>query len=215
MSDNAVIKPVTIVADSRETRSGIATKLARIPGVTVEQAELSSGDFLIGGGFAVERKAATDFIVSIMEGRLFDQMARMSIEHERVVVLVEGDIYDTRSAIAPEALDGAISYISLLSGASLIFSPSLARTPHILHRMAIHATHGLGYEIPLRAGKPKGPAAAQYLLEGLPTVGPKAAQALLAHFGSPRGVFSASREQLLAVKGIGPKSADAILTALS
>ncbi len=215
MADNAVIKPVTIVADSRETRSGIATKLARIPGVTVEQAELSSGDFLIGGGFAVERKAATDFIVSIMEGRLFDQMARMAIEHERVVVLVEGDIYDTRSSIAPEALDGAISYISLLSGASLIFSPSLARTPHILHRMALHATHGLGYEIPLRAGKPKGPAAAQYLLEGLPTVGPKAAQALLAHFGSPRGVFSASREQLLSVKGIGPKSADAILAALS
>ncbi len=215
MADNAVIKPVTIVADSRETRSGIATKLARIPGVTVEQAELSSGDFLIGGGFAVERKAATDFIVSIMEGRLFDQMARMAIEHERVVVLVEGDIYDTRSSIAPEALDGAISYISLLSGASLIFSPSLARTPHILHRMALHATHGLGYEIPLRAGKPKGPAAAQDLLEGLPTVGPKAAQALLAHFGSPRGVFSASREQLLSVKGIGPKSADAILAALS
>lgn len=215
MADNAVIKPVTIVADSRETRSGIATKLARIPGVTVEQAELSSGDFLIGGGFAVERKAATDFIVSIMEGRLFDQMARMAIEHERVVVLVEGDIYDTRSSIAPEALDGAISYISLLSGASLIFSPSLARTPHILHRMALHATHGLGYEIPLRAGKPKGPAAAQYLLEGLPTVGPKAAQSLLAHFGSPRGVFSASREQLLSVKGIGPKSADAILAALS
>lgn len=89
MADNAVIKPVTIVADSRETRSGIATKLARIPGVTVEQAELSSGDFLIGGGFAVERKAATDFIVSIMEGRLFDQMARMAIEHEQVVVLVE------------------------------------------------------------------------------------------------------------------------------
>ena len=131
------------------------------------------------------------------------------------VLLLWGPIYDTRSSIAPEALDGAISYISLLSGASLIFSPSLARTPHILHRMALHATHGLGYEIPLRAGKPKGPAAAQYLLEGLPTVGPKAAQALLAHFGSPRGVFSASREQLLSVKGIGPKSADAILAALS
>ena len=208
-------KPVTIVADSREARSGIATRLAKIPGVTLEQAELSSGDYLIGNGIAVERKAASDFVISLMEGRLFDQLARMAIEHERVVVLIEGDIYETRSAIAPESLDGALSYIALLSGASLIISPSVARTPYILHRMALHAVHGLGYEIPLRAGKPKGPAAAQYLLEGLPTVGPKAAQALLAHFGSPRGVFSASREQLLAVKGIGPKSADAILSALS
>lgn len=208
-------KPVHIVADSRESRSGIAVKLARIPGVTVEQEELTSGDYLIGNGTAVERKAASDFVISLMEGRLFDQMARMSIEHKRAVVLVEGDIYQTRSAIPPEALDGALSYISLLSGASLMFSPSTARTPFILYRMAVHTVHGLGYEIPLRNLKPKGPAAAQYLLEGLPTVGPKVALTLLEHFGSPRAVFSASREELLAVKGIGPKSADAIFAALS
>ena len=47
-------KPVTIVADSREARSGIASRLAKIPGVTLEQAELSSGDYLIGNGIAVE-----------------------------------------------------------------------------------------------------------------------------------------------------------------
>lgn len=209
-------KPVTIVADSREARSGIAEKLAKIPGVTLQQAELASGDYLIGNGVAVERKAANDFVISLMEGRIFDQLARMANEHERAVVLIEGDIYQTHSAIAPESLDGALSYISLLSGvASLIFSPSVARTPYILHRMALHTVHGLGYEIPLRAAKPKGPAAAQDLLEGLPTVGPKAAQALLAHFGSPRAVFSASRDELLPVKGIGPKSADAIIVALS
>lgn len=214
--DEEGVKPVTIIADSRESRAGIATKLARIPGVTVTQAELSSGDYLIEGtGVAIERKAATDFVLSLMEGRLFDQMARMAIEHDRVVVLVEGDIYDTRSAITPEALDGALSYIALLSGATLIFSPSIARTPHILHRMALHLVHGLGYLIPSRTMKPKGPAAALYLLEGLPSVGPKAAQVLLDHFGSPRAVFAATREQLMAVKGIGGKTADAIMAALS
>ena len=118
------IKPVTIVADSRESRAGIAKALATIPGVTVEQAELSSGDYLIGGGCAVERKAAVDFVTSLMENRLFEQIAKMSVEHERTVILVEGDIYGTRSAIAPAALDGALSYISLLSSASLIFSLS-------------------------------------------------------------------------------------------
>lgn len=210
-----VPKPVTIVADSRESRSGIALRLAKIPGVTLQQSELASGDYLLGNGVAVERKAATDFVLSLMEGRLFDQLARMSIEHERAVVLIEGDIYETRSAIAPESLDGALSYISLLSGASLIHSPSVARTPFLLHRMAQHIQHGLGYLVPIRGPRPKGPAAAQYLLEGLPTVGPKAAQLLLAHFGSPRAVFASSREDLLSVKGIGPKSADAILAALS
>ena len=209
------IKPVTIVADSRESRAGIAKALATIPGVTVEQAELSSGDYRIGGGCAVERKAAVDFVTSLMENRLFEQIAKMSVEHEHTVILVEGDIYGTRSAIAPAALDGALSYISLLSSASLIFSPSIERTPHLLYRMATHLQHGLGYVVGLRSNKPKGPLAARYILEGLPTVGPKAAQSLLDHFGSPRRVFAASREELLQVRGLGPKSADAILAAIA
>ena len=209
-----IVKPVTITVDSRESRSGIPNKLGTIPGVTVDQVELIAGDYLIAPGVAVERKSATDFIASVVEGRLFDQMARMLIEHDRAIVLVEGSLYDTRSAIGPEAIDGALSYISLLSGASLMVSPSLARTPYLLHRMALHLQHGLGYTVPLRAGKPKGPAISQYLLEGLPGVGPALAIALLTHFGNPRAVFSASREALLQVKGVGPKSADAILSAL-
>lgn len=209
------IKPITIQADSRESRSGIALKLARFPGVTVEQAELSSGDYLIGGGIAVERKDATDFVVSLMEGRIFDQLSRILNEHDRAVVLVEGNIYDTRSAIAPEALDGALSYITLLSGASLIHSPSLAVTPRLLWRMALHAQHGLGYEIPLRASKPKAPSSvAQYLIEGLPGVGPSMAKRLLDHFGSAGAVFTADVDALCQVKGVGQKSAVAIRAAL-
>ena len=210
----AAAKPVSITVDSRESRSGIPNKLSAIPGVCVEQVELVSGDYIIAPGVAVERKSATDFVVSIMEGRLFDQLARLLIEYDRAIILVEGQLYETRSAITPEAIDGALSYISLLSGASLITSPSLARTPFLLHRMAGHMQHGLGYSIPLRASKPKGPAIGQYLLEGLPGVGPTLAQTLLAHFGTPRAVFAADREALLRVKGVGPKSADAILSAL-
>lgn len=214
-STKTSIKPITITADSRETRSGIPAKLEKLPGVTLHQAEMSSGDYLLAPGVAVERKAASDFVISLLEGRLFEQLARLVIEHERVIILVEGDIYATRSAIAPEALDGALSYLALLSGASLIHSPSVARTPYLLHRMATHLQHGLGYLIPVRTSKPKGPAAALYLLEGLPGVGPNLARVLLEHFGSPRAVFSASRESLLQVKGLGAKTADGILAALS
>jgi Fanconi anemia group M protein len=80
--------------------------------------------------------------------------------------------------------------------------------------MAIHATHGLGYEIPLRAAKQKN-AVAQYLIEGLPSVGPKTAQALLAHFGSPRAVFTATEDELQKVVGLGKKTATTILAALA
>ena len=208
-------KPVHIVVDSRESRSGIIHKLSAIHGVTVEQRELSSGDYIIGDGVVVERKDATDFVNSIFEGRLFEQLAKMSIEYERFAVLIEGDIYSTRSAITPEALDGALSYISLLSGASLMFSPSLSHTPRILHRMATHVVHGLGYDIPLRAKKPKEPARlAQFIVEGLPGVGPTTAGKLLDHFGSAGAVFRASVTELVEVKGVGEKMAQAIVEAL-
>lgn len=55
-------KPVHIIADSRESRNNIAERLAEIEGVTVEQRDLASGDFIICPGCVVERKSASDFM---------------------------------------------------------------------------------------------------------------------------------------------------------
>ena len=206
-------KPVTLIADVREGRSGVIQALKRLPAVTVIEQELSSGDYVLTEGCAVERKEATDFVLSVMQGRLFDQVARMQNEYAQVTVLIEGDPYATRSNIAPEAVDGALSWLSLLSGAQVIMSPSAEVTPRLLWRMALHVTHGLGYEIPLRAAKPKN-AVAQYLVEGLPAVGPKTAQALLSHFGTPRAVFTATEAELQQVPGLGKKTAATIAAAL-
>src|SRR6185437_6389958 len=45
------------------------------------------------------------------------------------------------------------------------------------------------------------------LLDGLPGVGPARKRALLAYFGSPEGVVSASSEELQAVPGVPAKTA--------
>ena len=85
---------------------------------------------------------------------------------------------------------------------------SAEQTALQLITMARHAIEGLGYEIALRGSKPKDRRSqAQYLVEGLPGIGPAAAKKLLAHFGSPAKVLSASPEELTQVKGIGAKMA--------
>lgn len=208
-------KPVKIIADSRETRSGIAARLSRFPGVTVEQRELDVGDYILTDTAVVERKDYNDFCLSVMQGRLFEQVSKMETSFDQCIVLIEGDPYSTRSQIAPEAIDGALSWLSLLSGVQVIFSPSIAVTPRLLWRMAQHLTHGLGYTIPLRAAKPKAPSAIpQFLLEGLPGIGGSTAKALLQHFGTAGAVFSATEEDLLKVPGIGKKTAAGIVEAL-
>jgi Fanconi anemia group M protein len=77
--------------------------------------------------------------------------------------------------------------------------------------MQKHAIEGLGYEIALRAGKPKDRVPqAQYLVEGLPGIGPGTAKKLLAHFGSAHAVFTAGPDQLKQVPGVGAKTITAV-----
>lgn len=201
-------KPVTITVDSRETRSGMADRLRRISGVTVLQEELECGDYTVGEAIlGVERKEVNDLAISIMEGRIFGQIERCKATFQTTVILIEGDMRQIRSAIAPEALDGFLSYVALLSGVQILHSTDANHTAALLHRMALHICHGLGYEVPLRAGKPKDMSSIrQYLVEGLPGIGPTGAQALLAALKTPRAVFAATHAELTSIKGIGPKT---------
>lgn len=133
------------------------------------------------------------------------------------MLLIEGDIRQIRSQMQEEALLGAISALVVFWNVNVLWSSDQEATAKLLARMWRHTHEGLGYELPLRskkpATKPDG-AMAQYLVEGLPGVGPETARKLVSHFGTPRGVFAASPLQLRDCKGIGPKTAESIGAAL-
>lgn len=199
----------------REQSSGVTEALARIPDVTIEYVDLLSGDYVIGEGMAVERKAATDFVTSIMSNHLFGQVEQLKVEYEKPFLLIEGDVYNTRSAIPEAALDGAMSYLSVLSGIQLIYTRNANHTAVMLHRMAIHAQNGLGYDVSLRSAKPKDlTPLGLFLIEGLPGIGATSSRVLLNHFKTPHAVFNATPEQMKEVKGIGPKTIERIIDVL-
>lgn len=200
----------TIIVDSRESRSGLTLKLQAL-GATVVSEELECGDYVLAEGFVVERKTATDLIVSILDKRIFTQAAVMKSAYKRAVVVVEGDVFSTRSVIAPEALLGAMSWLTVLEGIPVLTTRDTAQTAQLLLTMQRHATEGLGYEIALRGAKPKDRSAqSQFLVEGLQGIGPSAAKKLLSAFGSAHAVFNADAAALRAVAGIGPKTVVAI-----
>ena len=199
-----------LIVDSRESRSGLTTLLAQ-RGAEVVVEELECGDYVLAEGLAVERKSAVDFVASILDRRVFSQLATMKRTYARSFIIVEGDIHATRSMIAEDALLGALSYISVIESVPVFTTRDTAQTASMLLTMQRHALDGLGYEIALRGGKPKDRSGqVQFLIEGLPSIGPAAAKKLLAHFGSALAVFSASPEELRAVAGVGPKTIAAI-----
>ncbi len=195
-----------IIVDSRESRSNIAQFIQRA-GIQVTVSELEAGDFVLAEGVGVERKRADDFASSILDGRLMSQIPLLKASYERAFVLIEGDVFSIRSNISEDAILGALSYISLLSGIPILHTKDAIQTASMLIRMTKHATEGLGYTPALRGGKPKDRRSqARFLVEGLPAVGATAGIKLLDHFGSARSVFAATPDQLSAVPGIGPKT---------
>jgi ERCC4-type nuclease len=184
--------------------------LRRDPEVAVSEGVLGVGDFSIAPGLLIERKTAFDFSASIIDRRLFDQIAAAKESGTRVILLIEGDPYKQKRLHA-NAITGAISYISVIEGFPVVQVPTIAHTCEFIKRAAKHARDGLGYEISMRAALPKSIEAQQlFLLEGLPGVGRTRARDLLRWFGSVRRIFAASPDQIGAVPGLGESTASKI-----
>ncbi len=200
---------IEITVDSREHSSQIAHMLQSMPETNVTVRELEIGDYLVSEGVVVERKEAGDFVASILDGRLMKQAEFMAAaENRQAILILEGDLSESRSHISTTAISGALSYLVALKQIAVVPTANAQASARLIHDLARHLQEGLGYEIALRSGKPKTLSLQrQFLLEGLPGVGPVAAQKLLEHFGEPAAVFCATEQELRAVKGVGPKMA--------
>ncbi len=188
--------------------------LLRGLGAEVEEASLPVADFICSERVAVERKRRDDFEKSVVDGRLFEQLKRLSESYPRVVMVVEGET--GAGILTKESLMGAYSAVLADFGASLFFTRNPERSAELIYSIAKHEQ--LGGKNALRvSGARKGLTLAQNqkaIVEMLPMVGPKTAEALLLHFGSVWKVFNASEEEFMEVEGMGEKRVRAVRNAI-
>lgn len=194
---------MNIVVDDRETPSGIAD-LLESSGNKVIRKRIIYGDYLIDGKLVVERKTAEDFVVSIIDGRLFRQLRNLKKLRLRIVLMVEGNPYKTGHAIELEAVRGALTSVSVIWQVPIIFSSSLQDSARLLQVMADQVRVSQDV-VPLRGGyRPKRLKNRQlFIIQGLSGVGAKLARRLLRYFKTVSGVFSASINELTEVEGVG------------
>lgn len=204
---------VRVVADHREGRSGVAGALAAHDGVDVVMRQLATGDYLVDGRLAVERKTVRDLAVSLVDGRLFRQVHRLvTAPHARACLVVEGGIADAEAInVSRDAILGALVTVTLVFGLPLLRS----RHPEETARLILLA----GRQLARRDARPVtryGPrprsleAARLLMLQTIPGVGPVRAGALLAELETVAGVAEATGQRLQQVMGIGPGTAEAI-----
>ncbi len=198
-----------VVVDTREFNSEVVKHLSRL-NVIVKSKQLEVGDYILSDRAAVERKEVSDFLTSMMEGYLFNQLRKLKV-YQNPILIIEGDGLFTTRNISEEAIFGALSAIVMGLGINIITCRDSLETARFLVAGAKKEARG-GRIIKLRGDKTSMTVREQqqYILEGLPNISAKLAQRLLTHFRSVKAVVNASEKELREVRGIGKTLAKTI-----
>ncbi len=200
-------KGIVVYVDSRELRSGVPKHLREL-GADVEVRTLDVADYVVSEDVGIERKSANDFLQSIIDGRLFEQVSRLKGAYERPLLVIEGNPYGIRN-IHPNAIRGAIAALALDWGLPVLFSSDPEETARFIYLIAKREQEERKKEVRLRSEKKALTLAERQrlIVEGLPNVSSTLAKRLLRHFGNVEQVFTATEKELQEVGGIGPRKA--------
>lgn len=183
-------------------------------GCEVIEKALAPADYVVAENYAVERKEIHDFFRSVFDGRLFEQAERLARTYENACLVVEGDtLNEVRFMQNPQVFWGAMARIIADHNIAAIFTPNEKHTAIFLCALARKLQEEEKRKVVVRH-KPKTYTLKERQLlavQSLPKVGPERAEALLKRFGSVRRVFQATKRELLSVKGLGEKTAQAII----
>jgi len=205
-----IMNDLKISVDYRESASGL-TKLLKARGLLVEIKKVPYGDYIINGDITVERKTAKDFLISIIDGRLFNQLSNLKKNCINPILLIEGNPYKTRHNFDQMAIRGALISTLTIWYIPVIFSLSKEDSRDIL-LMISRQIETCSDVVSLRGGyRPKRLKTRQlYILQGFPQIGPMLAKRLIKYFKSVSKVMNASVQALTEVDGIGKVTAEKI-----
>ena len=206
---------LSVTVDNREMQAKVPEYLSNL-GAKIHLEHLPAGDYAVGR-VLIERKTIQDFVDTLVDRDLFGQVKALAESAIRPVMIVEGgsitDLYDLRN-IHPNAIRNTLASIAADYDVSLLFTKDAQETAEMIYAFARREEGGERAERSKHSAKSARHTndALLYILTAFPEVGPKAGRELLREFGTLRRILTASKEELMGVKGIGEKTASAIVS---
>ena len=194
---------VQVVADYREKGSEVMKQLVEL-GLVLQLEKLQAADYLCSAQCAVEFKTVEDFVSSLIDGRLLEQLKELKRNFAKPLVIVQGtqDIYAVRK-VHPNAIRGMLATIAVSFGIPILQTKNALESAGLIAVIA-RREQDTSRDVSLHAKKPLTLSEQQeYLVSALPGVGLKMAQALLKHFGTVERLATATAEELKNVEGVG------------
>ena len=201
-----------IIVDYREKPSLVPAELME-SGFDVHFQELKVADYLVRD-IAIERKTVSDFITSMKNRRLLNQLEELQ-QYKNKLLIVEGideqELYTdsgpegvsyekNKTGMHPNSVRGFLLSILLKHKVPIIFTKNASDTAKFI---AVIARKKDSIETPLNAKKKTldKKEQLQFIIEGFPGIGPKTAKKLLKKFKTISNIINASDEELKEIIG--------------
>lgn len=198
-----------IIVDYREKNSLIISEIMNL-GIEIEFKELKVGDYIVKD-VVIERKTISDFVSSMINKRLFNQMQELQ-QYQNRLLLIEGikkqELYSDNSneGVSANAIRGFLLSIILKHNIPIIFSKNYEDSAKFISVLVKKQAKEISLNAKKRTLSQK--EQLQYILEGFPGIGPKNAKKLLEKYKTLQDIINAPEEELR--KEIG-KKADSII----
>jgi len=190
-----------IVVDYREKNSLVASHLVK-QGFNVEFKELKIGDYIVKD-IVIERKTVSDFISSMINHRLMNQIEELK-QYENKLLIIEGiseqELYsENNTGVNANAIRGFLLSILLKEKIPIIFSKNSEDTAKFINILSKRKDREINLNAKKKTLDKK--EQLQFIVESFPGVGPKKARKLLEKFGSIQNIILASTDNLKDILG--------------
>ena len=200
----------TIVIDDRETSSKVVEVLSNLEAL-IRLERLPHGDYAIGDRILIERKTARDFVDTLINRDLLGQLKEMADAATKPVLIIEGGDLFVQRDIHPNAIRGVLAAITIDLSISVLYTKDEQETAQMIFVLARREDGERGErKVHPHKSYHSQKEEQEYIISSFPEIGMKNARLLLAHFGSVQAIVNASLEELVAVRGIGEKTAQKI-----
>jgi Fanconi anemia group M protein len=200
-----------VFADYREKGSGVVKEL--LSGADVKLQQLAVADYVVSSRVGIELKTVEDFVNSIIDGRLLQQLKELKRQYERPVLIVEGteDIYSVRNVHA-NSIRGMLATVAVSYGIPMIYSKNAKETAALITVIARREQDESGSDFQPHASKRAMTLKEQqeYVVSSLPGVGLSLARPLLKRFRTIKKLINAEDQEIQKVPKIGPQKSQVI-----
>lgn len=193
------IPKVKITIDSMEKQSlTVAELLNQKANISFERLEI--GDYLIKDTI-IERKTISDFISSMINKRLLEQLANIK-KYPNYYLILEGSNYDyTKFNVHENAVRGMLLSIALDFKVPIIFTENERDTANFLILTARRYEKSKTPKAIRRTKNSKTEEEQkQFILQGFPGIGPTISKKLIKKFKSLQEIFNSPEEKLKQIK---------------